>query len=456
MVLARLLCPEDFGIVALIMVFVGLADVLVDGGLGNALIQSKEINKKDIYTVFTTNLSISVLLFVAIFLSAPAIAAYVEIKDFDLFLRVESVMILIRAFYVVHFSLANRQLAFKVLARIGLTTNFIATLTAILLAYYGFGVWSLIFRNLALDLISCLQYFMHQRIGLKLYIDKSSFKRLWGFGFFVAVTNLLESAYSNILSFIIGKKFKTKELGYYNQAHALEQIPVYSMSAVLNQVFFPFLSKIQDEKDLIKADIRKSMMCISFIMFPLMTYLVCFARPIIVLLYSDKWLPAAPFFQMLCIAGYLNGFYHLNRNILKAVGKTKYLFFGQLFVCVVGLLLVLMVLPFGIKVVVGVSALTSFVSFAVFAILAGRQIDYGFFAQIRDVSLNLILSIITGLIVMELCMVFPLRNIIMLIVMTPIYGIAYFGIHYIIRSKSYELVYSLAKRHLMKNKNPQK
>lgn len=452
MVLARLLCPEDFGTVALIMVFVGFADVLVDGGLGNALIQSKEISQKDTSTVFTTNLCISLFLFITIFITAPAIATYVNIINFDLFLRVESVMILIRAFYVVHFSLANRQLAFKVLARIGLTTNFLATLTAILLAYFGFGVWSLIIRNIALDLIACLLYLMNQKIFLKLYIDKNSFKKLFGFGFFVAVTNLIESAYSNILSFIIGKKFNVKELGYYNQAHSLEQIPVYSMSAVLNQVFFPFLSKIQDEKSLIKADIRKSMMCISFIMFPLMTFLICFARPIIVLLYSAKWLPAVPFFQLLCIAGFLNGFYHLNRSVLKAVGKTKALFYGQLFVCIFGLLLVLIALPFGMKTVVGVSALNSITAFVVFAVIAGRQMDYGVLSQVRDVSVNLMVSIITGLVVIGINSILPLHDIILLLVMTPLYGLVYWCIHCLLHSKSYQLISTVAKNHLENSK----
>lgn len=448
MVLARLLCPEDFGTVGMIMVFVGLADVLVDGGLGNALIQSKTVSDNDKSTVFTTNLLISVSLFSLIFISAPSIAAYVKIDNFDTYLRVEAIMILIRAFYVVHFSLANRQLAFKTLAGISLTSNFVSTVIAILLAFGGLGVWSLILRNIVIDLTSLILYYYNQKIKVRFLIDRDSFSRLFGYGAFVAIANLIESLYSNILSFIIGKKFSVKELGYYNQAHSLEQIPVYSMTSILNQVIFPFLSKIQDDRTKIHSDIRRSIMCISFIMFPLMVFLICFAKPIIVLLYSDKWLPSVPFFQLLCVTGFFNAFYHLNRSVLKAIGQTRKLFYSQLAVTIIGLSLVVLVLPLGVMPVVTVVVFNSFVSFLIVASIAGRYIQYGVFPQIGDTSGNFIIALISGALIIGMSSIIHFGHLMTLIVMCPLFFVIYLGIHYFIKSEPSQLVFGIAKNYI--------
>lgn len=449
LVLARLLCPEDFGLVGMIMVFVGLADVLVDGGLGNALIQSKEVSDDDISTVFTTNLIISFFLFIIVFFFAPSIASYVNIDHFDYFLRIEAVMILIRAFYVVHFSLANRKLEFKSLATINLLSNLVATILAITLAYLNCGVWSLIFRNIAIDLTACVLYHVYQNVRVKLLINKDSFSRLFNYGVFVAITNMMESVYSNILSFVIGKKFSIKELGYYNQAHSLEQIPVYSVTAILNQVIFPFLSKVQGDQDRVRSDVRKSTMCMSFVMFPLMTFLIFFAKPLIIVLYSEKWLPAVPYFRILCLIGFVNAFYHLNRSVLKAVGKTKVLFYGQIIVNITGLLLIFLVLPLGIKYVVGMVAFNSFLSYSLFAILAGKQMNYGLLPQISDTFINLVISAVSGIIVYLISsLIYKWADIAVLVTMLPVYVGIYLLIHLLLQSKSGKLVLSIVKHQI--------
>lgn len=295
-VLARLLCPNDFGAVAMIMVFVGLADVLVDGGLGNALIQKKDLSQDDIRTVFSTNFIVSVILFIVLFSCSSFIESYVKIEGFSLFLRVEAVIVLIRAFYVVNHALMNREMKFKQLAIIALTTNFISTTGAITLALLGCGVWSLIIKNILFDLVSCVLYAVVIKVPYKFGFKRDSFSNLFGFGVFVSLSNMAEAAYSYFLSFILGKKYSVEQLGYYNQAFSLEQIPVYSTTMVLNQVLFPYLSKSQDNKNAIKETIRLSTLATSFFVYPLMAFLIFFAEPTIVFIYSAKWLPAVPYF----------------------------------------------------------------------------------------------------------------------------------------------------------------
>lgn len=453
LVLARLLCPEDFGVIGLIMVFVGIADVLVDGGLGNALVQKKEIDRKDISTVFTTNLLFSTILFLLLFFLAPAIASYIDVEKFDLFLRVEAIMILLRAFIVVPSSLLNRDMDFKKLATIHLLVNAISTIIAIVLALCGFGVWSLILRNISLDAFTILFLYIVKRIPLSLSIYKDHFKQLFFYGIFVASANIAEGLYSNILSFILGKKFSVKELGYYNQAHSLEQIPVYSITSILNQVFFPFLSKKQDDQEQMKEDVIRSMSVMSFFLYPLMFFLICFAEPIIILLYSEKWLPAVPFFQILCVIGFTNFMYHLNRSVLKAIGKTKMLFILQISVCLLGLCLIVSAIHFGIYAVVIASVLNSTLSFMIIAFFTGRQIQLSFCRQIKAVLLNFIIAASVAISVYWLFSYANWHHLLVIVLGFLSYAVFYIILQHLFGGTSTKMIITIVqKRIIQKNK----
>ncbi len=451
-VLARILCPEDYGILGLIMVFIGIADVLVDGGLGNALIQKKDIDEKDTSTVFTSNLIISFCLFVIIIFSAPAIASFVNIEHFEIFLRVEAITVLLRAFYVVHFSLMNREMEFKRLAQIQLSTNFFSTIITIALAYCGIGVWSLILKSIFHDVLLFILYYYYKRVKLSFRIYKASFKQLFSFGMFVAIANIVESVYSNILSLILGKKFSVKDLGYYNQAHALEQIPVYSITSILNQVFFPFLSKEQDDLDKMKTDVLKSLRVMSFFVYPLMFFLICFAKPLIVLLYSEKWLPAVPFFQILCTVGFTNFLYHLNRSILKAIGKTKYLFYLQVLICIVGLTLIILSIPFGIYALVVSTALNSMIGMLITLYLVSRLIKFSVFTQLKAVSMNFVLSSSIAVAVYLLFSFFTLNIIVELLLGFIAFAGLYLALQCIFGGLSTSIIIPVLKNNLYKKK----
>lgn len=443
LILARLLSPEDFGVLGLIMVFVGISDVLVDGGLGNALIQKKEIFKEDISTVFTTNLLVSIILFLLLFFLAPTIAAYVNIDKFDFFLRVEAVMVLLKAFYVVHSSLFNREMEFKKLATISLIVNLISTIIAIVLASFRFGVWCLIIRNISLDALTLLCFYFVKRIPLSICISRNSFKKLFSYGFFVASANIIESLYSNILSFILGKKFSVKDLGYYNQAHSLEQIPVYSITSILNQVFFPFLSKKQSDQKQMKDDVIRSFEVMSFFLYPLMFFLICFAEPIITLLYSEKWLPAVPFFQILCVIGFTNFMYHMNRSVLKAIGDTKLLFFLQIVICLFGLIMIVNAIRFGIYAVVVASVLNTTISLIIIAYFTGRRIQLSFFRQIKAVSLNFLISALVAISIYWMFSFVNWHYLVVIFLGLLTYVVAYIVLQYMFGGASAKLIVSI-------------
>ncbi len=442
-VLARLLSPDDYGVMGLIMVFIGFADILIDGGFGNALIQKKEVSKKDISTVFTTNLIISIILFSIIFFSAPSIASYFEIDKFSLFLRIEAIIILVRALFVIHFTILNRKMDFQKLAKINLIASSLSTVIAIIMAISGCGIWSLIIRNLALDIISLILYYFTTRLDLSFYICKESFTKLFGFGIFVLVANLSVTIYSNLLTFILGKKFSVKELGYYNQAYSLEQIPVYSVSSILNQVLFPFLSKEQDDLRKLQDDVEKSMQAMSFLIYPMMTFLICFAKPLIILLYSEKWLPSVPFFQILCTLGYTNFIYNLNVSLLKAIGRSRALFYSQLVGCVIGLILIVISIQFGIYAVVISVAINSIIGMLIQVVFGSYYIGLKLFGMLKYVWLNFFLSIIVGGLVYWGFLEVSLPPFLLLVLGLFCYSLIYWGVNSLIGNNSYKIVKSV-------------
>lgn len=384
MVLARLLSPDDFGTMGLIMVFITVADVLVDGGLGNALIQKKEIEEKDKTTIYTANLVFSLFLFLGLFIAAPLIESFTEVSGFALLLRVQSVCILIRAFYVVNVSQITRDLRFSKLAQITLISQALSTLIAIITAYHGFGVWSLLLKTILLDLFCCILYNFASPFRHKLAFDKASFKELFNFGFPVALANIIESLYSNIVSFIIGKVYSVKDLGYFNQANSLKQIPVYSVSAIINQVSFPFFSKIQDNMTALSEHYRTTIRVVTFFVYPILAFLIFFAKPVIVLLYSEKWLPCVPIFQILCFSGFLNALYHLSRSTMKAMGKSKLLLYTQGTSLLLSLSFVYVFLQFSLQTFVWTIVIDAVISYSIVSYCIGRYLGYSLIRQIHD------------------------------------------------------------------------
>lgn len=439
-ILARLLEPEDFGCIAIILVFVTFADILVDSGLTSALIQKKNVTVNDVSTVFTVNLSISVLLFLLIFFSAPAISNYVGIPNLTLYLRVESVAVIIRAFYCIQAAFLNKNLQFKSVAKYNILSSFISVSVAIVLAALGCGVWSLVVKNLILHLSMSLLYRHGSKVAYRLGFYKENFKELFGFGWSVALTSFMDVLYSNLSSFLIGKRYSVKDLGYYNQAYSLQQIPVYSLSMVITQVLFPFMSKMQDDASRVLNNTRKVMMVTSFFTFPLMIYLFFFAKPVIVLIFSSKWEPSSVYFQILCLGGMVNALMHICRNVLKSVGETKSMFYSQIAVTAIAIIGMLFFLRTELKWLVVWVASCSYINWVVIGFITGKKIGYHLFMQIKDIALNCVFSIVAGLGSFYLVGSLTSNVVVTTFVSAAVFAVIYFLLHFLTKTNTYKMV----------------
>ena len=439
MVLARLLEPEDFGCVAIIMVFVSFADILVDSGLTSALIQKKDVSRRDVSTVFSTNLLVSIVLFIGIFIAAPTIGRFVGVPNLTWYLRVESIALLIRAFYCIQAASLNKNLRFSSLAKINVFSATISAGVSIVMAALGCGVWSLVAKNLIFQLSICLLYRYSSKESYKLGFYKNNFKELFNFGWAVALTTFCDVFYSSILSFFIGKRYSVKDLGYYNQAYSLQQIPVYSVSMIISSVLFPFMSKMQDDSSRVLNNTRRVIMATTFFTFPLLVYMFFFAKPVIVLLYSSKWLPSAEYFQILCIGGLVNAIIHIYRNVLKSIGETKALFITQIVITLIGLVGVAFFLRYEIKMLVIWVTVTAYINCLLICFATGRKIGYSLWMQLRDLFFNILFSFVAGYVSSRIELLFT-NEIVTAFLGAILLAALYFMLHFIFKTRQFNTV----------------
>lgn len=444
-VLARLLDPEDFGCIAIILVFTTFADIFIDSGLNGALIQKKNVTKKDVSTVFTFNLSISICLFVLFFFAAPAVGRFVGIPNLAIYLRVESIALLIRAFYCIQAAFLSKGLKFKNLAKYNISSSMASVTVAIIMAALGCGVWSLVAKNLVLQLSLCLLYRHASKVPYNLGFDKSSFKELFGFGWFVAMTAFFDVLYSNITSFLIGKRYSVKDLGFYNQAYSLQQIPVYSMSMVVTNVLFPFMSKMQDDPVRILNNTRKVIKVTSLFTFPLMVYLIFFAKPVIIFIYSAKWEASAIYFQILCMGGMVNALIHICRNVLKSIGDTKSLFISQIAITIIAISGMFLFLKLELKWLVVWVACCSYLNWLVISSVTGKKIGYSILLQLKDIAPNIVFSVVAGFISYYLIDSFTLNIFLTTAVSAVLFAIVYCMLHIVFKTDSIKTLMSTVK-----------
>ena len=452
-VLARLLSPDDFGTMGLIMAFISIADVLVDGGLGNALIQKKTLEEKDKTTIFSANLFFSIVLFSILILIAPYVEVFTNINGFSTLLRVQSVCVLIRAFYVINVSQITRELKYSKLAQITLISQFVSTVMAIIMAHNGMGVWSLLLKTILLDFICCFLYSIVSPFNYKIAFDRESFKGLFGFGFPVAVANIIESLYANFVSFIIGKAYSVRDLGFFNQANSLKQIPVYSVSGIINQVSFPFFSRIQDDSNELRNKFRNTIKIVTLMVYPILSFMIFFADPVITTLYSEKWLPCVPMFRVLCLSGYFNALYHLSRSTIKAIGLSKLLLYTQLLSAVISLVFVGFFLRYSILTFIWVFVIDSIMSYSIVGFFIGKSIGYSLVKQMCDIAPNLIISFISAFVSLRISLFCNIAVLVKLLLFFILNIIIFIGANLILKNKTAIMLINIFYNHLVKSDN---
>lgn len=382
-ILARLLTPYDYGCIGMLMIFMVLAEAFIDGGFGSALIQKKRPTQEDYSTIFWWNLSMAVVLYVVLYFSAPAIARFYDIPLLCDVLRVQGIVLFIYAFNIIQRNQLRKELNFKILSIITITTSVIALTTTIIMAYHGYGVWALVAQHLLTAFIPALVFWFYIKWRPILVFSVKSFKELFSFGFYIFLNNFFVNFSRQIQGLLIGKFYNPAIMGYYSKAHSTEKLASHSISQVLTQVTFPLYSEVQDDKRRMINILEQLIGIIAYMTFPLIAVLILIAKPLFILLYSDRWLDSVPYFQILCLAGLGICLQSVNLQTISAVGKSRTVFVWSVIKQTIGIILAVGgLLFFGINGLLWGAAIHSWSCLLINMYLVSRHIGYNLKSQL--------------------------------------------------------------------------
>lgn len=399
LVLARLLMPDDFGAIGIMMVFITLSNILIDSGFSASLIQKKEITEVDKSTVFYINLIMSASVYALIFFGSPLAADYFRMPILEKLLRVLGVVVLIDALCAIQNTLLTREMNFKLLTQIKLFSIIIAASIAIYLAYSGWGIWALIIQYIIYSTIRTSTTWIVSKWRPVFAFSKQSFRTLFGYGSKLLFSTFVAELYVNFQQILIGRFYTPSDLGYYSQARQFQQIPTGTISQVINSVAFPAYSKIQNEKQKLREMFRQNIRIVSFLNTPLMVLLAVVAKPLIIMLYSSKWIGSIEYFQFLCICfGILLSIHQCSLSVLKAVGKSDYVLKLEIIKKILGVLLIIVGINiWGLWGILYALGFNSFIELFLNGYYVNKELNYSGFGQLLDLIPSLLCSLIAGL-----------------------------------------------------------
>lgn len=325
-ILARLLEPEDYGCIGMLAIFISLAEVFIDAGFGSALIQKKNPTQTDYSTIFFLNIVFSVLIYALLYFSAPVIADFYQMPILCSVLRVQGILLLLYALNIIQLNQLKKKLQFKVIAIANVIASLIGFVVAMILAYNHYGVWALVAQYLIFAAIPTIIYWCTNKWIPKFKFSIKSVKELFNFGGFMLLSSILNKIGSQINGLLIGKMYTPAIMGYFYKAQSTEDLASRSISGVLSQITFPLYAAKQDDKKELIIIIKRLTMTVSYITTPMLVLLSLLAKPVFIILYSEKWLPCVPYFQMLCFAGIAVCLHAVNSQALAAIGKSRVMF----------------------------------------------------------------------------------------------------------------------------------
>ena len=393
-ILARLLTPYDYGCIGMLMIFITISESFIDGGFGSALIQKKHPTQVDYSTIFFWNLGMALLLYAILFFSAPTIARFYGIPLLSDVLRVQGIILFIYAFNIVQRNQLRKKMNFKILSIVAIITSIISLTVTIIMAYHGYGVWSLVTQFILTALIPAIVFWFYIKWRPIWTFSWQSFKELFSFGFYMFLSHVLNQFGSQIQGLLIGKFYNASTLGLYSKANGMERLAATSISQVMTHVTYPLYAEVQDDKKVLANMIRRFTMTLSYLTFPLMFVLILCAKPIVILLYTEKWLGCVPFFQVLCIAGLANCLQSVNNQSIAAIGEGKAMLIWTIVKRVVGISFMLLgIIFYGMNgLLIGV-VLNSWFSYFVNISQVSKYIGYHWWKQLKDILPVLLLSI---------------------------------------------------------------
>lgn len=435
--LARILAPSEFGLIAMLSVFIAVGSVLVDGGLSSSLIRSDKAGQVDYSTVFFFNLIGSVAIYLLVYILAPWIADFYHQPVLVKIIRIYSVVFIINAFYEIQNARLMKVMNFKAQMLIQIPSVLAGGGLGVIMALNGFGVWSLVWMNILQSFLITLFHWLYSGWRPSFVFSRSCFKTHFNFGYKMTLSGLLEVIYRNLYILIIGKNYSPTQLGYYARADSISQLPTGNISAALNKVTYPMFVSISDDNIKLKSVYKRLMQQVIFWNASILVLSAIIAEPLFRFVLTEKWLPAVPYFQILCISGIFYPLHAYNLNILKVKGRSDLFLKLEFIKKLLSVIGIISVIPLGIYGLLFFQLLFNLLAFYINSVYSGDLINYPIQEQIADILPTLILVACIGLCCSLLdsffLNVFRFPDLARLVADTILFYSLYLGVSYLIQ-----------------------
>lgn len=432
-VLMRMLDTDLYGTISLVTVFTTIMQVFVDSGMGNALIQKKDADDLDFSSVFYFNIVICALMYAIMFIAAPGIALLYNRPELTSIVRVLSLMLLVSGVRNVQQAYVSRHLMFRRFFYTTLSGTICAGVVGIVMAYNGFGVWALVAQYLTNLVVSTALLWITVKWRPKKMFSLARLKALFSYGWKLLVSKLIDTLYLDLRQLIIGVRYSENDLAFYNEGKKLPHLVVTDINTSIDSVLLPTMSNVQDDKSRIRAMTRRSIKISTYIMMPMMVGLAVCAEPIVVLLWTEKWLPCVPYLQIFCATYALYPVHTANLNAIKAMGRSDMFLRLEIIKKIFGVVLLLSTMWFGVMAMAYSLLASTLISSIINAFPNKKLLGYSYLEQVKDMLPQILLSLLMGAVVYALSFL-PFNNILMLLVQVPV-GVAV----YVVGSKLFHL-----------------
>lgn len=384
MLIARMLLPSDYGVIAMLGIFMAVSQCFIDSGFGAALIRKKDRTETDFCTVFYFNIVVSCLFYGLLWLASPYIARFYDMPLLESVTKVWGLNLIVNAFGGIQNAQLSIAIDFKSRAKISVITTLFTGLVGLWFAYQGHGVWALVYQGVASAILRCILLWCIVRWVPKLIFSWKSFKELFSFGSKLLASGLLATVFENLSTIIIGKVYNAGSLGVYSRANHLAQFPSSNITGVLQNVTFPVLSTIQDEDERLANAYRRFLRLSAFVVFPLMLGLSAVADPFIRLTLTDKWAGSIYLLQIICFSLMWYPIHAINLNLLQVKGRSDYFLKLEVIKKVLGVVVLCVTVPLGLVAMCYGRIFTSVVCLGLNTYYTKKIIGYGFSDQMRD------------------------------------------------------------------------
>ena len=450
-VLARLLSPDDYGLIGIITIFTTVCTAIISGGFSNALIRTQKPTEEDYNTAFICNLLMSILLYAIVFICSPLIADFFNRQELVALTRVSSFTMIIGALGIVQQTRLTKRIDFKTQTKITLIASILSGIVGIALALMDFGVWALVVQGIILQTLRTLLLWVFNRWVPAIRFSKESFHRLFGFGWKMMVSGVLDNLWKELYQLVVGKFYSPATLGQYTRAKQFSTMFSSNLTTVIQRVTYPVLSDIQDEKERMVAAYRKIIKTTMFLTFALMFALGAVSEPLLYCLIGPKWHEAATYLPLICLVGSLYPLHAINLNMLQVQGRSD-LFLGlEIIKKIIGLAPLFIGAFVGIFPMLYTTVITSIISYFLNSYFSGKLLGYSSWMQIRDIAPSFAISMIMAVVV-YLLKYLPISNWIILPIQIVVGILVFFILCKITKIEEYKEVLNLMKPVLNKIK----